>query len=48
MKLVSNIGFEKESTHTNSEISEFANMTIQRLGDLKHAKKIERDLEANN
>tara|TARA_B100001093_G_scaffold519707_1_gene609983 strand:+ start:534 stop:791 length:258 start_codon:yes stop_codon:yes gene_type:complete len=48
MNLVSNIGFGEESTHTNSEINEFANMTIQRLGDLKYAKKIERDLEADN
>ena len=48
MNLVSNIGFGEDSSHTLNKHSIFSNMPLQKLGELKHPKKVEKDLEADS
>lgn len=47
VNLVSNIGFGKDSTHTNDVNSPFNNILAISIGDIIHPKKIQLDIQAD-
>lgn len=46
VNLVSNIGFGNDATHTTNKSSKLSKMEVDNLGEIKHPKKVERNIKA--